>query len=261
MEQEKLLRRTTLLDFGHPSIRGLIGARGWMALPQSERVGAIYDFVRDEIAFGYNAADDLQASQVLADGIGQCNTKGTLFMALLRGVGIPCRFHGFTIDKSLQKGAITGVAYLLAPRDIIHSWVEVWVGDRWVELEGFILDKGYLSKLQEMFADHQGAFCGFGAATPDLQNPGVEWTGADTYIQRDGINRDFGVFDDPDSFYSEHGANLSGFKKWLFQSVVRHWMNRNVARIRGGGGGGADHDGVGAASKAPRAEPRPSCNC
>lgn len=140
-----------------------------------ERIGAVYDFVRNEIAFGYNARDDLPASQVLADGIGQCNTKGTLLMALLRGVGVPCRFHGFTIDKTLQKGAITGLAYRLAPRNIVHSWVEVWFGGNWIELEGFILDRAYLSALQSKFAAHKGAFCGYGVATPDLQCPRVEW--------------------------------------------------------------------------------------
>ena len=46
---------------------------------------------------------------------------------------------------------------------------------------------------------------------------------------------DFGVFDDPDSFYAKHGANLSGAKKWLFQAVVRRWMNANVERVRSGG--------------------------
>ena len=57
-----------------------------------DRIGAAYAFVRDEIAFGYNLADDLPASRVLEDGLGQCNTKGTLFMALLRhpnGIGQP----------------------------------------------------------------------------------------------------------------------------------------------------------------------------
>lgn len=179
-------------------------------------------------------ADDLPASRVIADGIGQCNTKGTLFMALLRAAGIPCRFHGFTIDKALQKGAITGVAYALAPRDIIHSWVEIWFGGRWVNLEGFILDKAYLGSLQAMFAAQTGPFCGYGAATPDLHDPQVDWKGVDTYIQKDGINRDFGVFDSPDDFYATHGSNLSGAKKWLFQNVVRRWMNNNVARVRGG---------------------------
>ncbi len=232
-ELQKLTLPTALLDYTHPAIEGLVAARGWGALSEYERIGAVYDFVRDEIAFGYNESDDLPASRVLADGMGQCNTKGTLLMALLRAVGIPCRFHGFTIDKALQKGAITGVAYLLAPRSIIHSWVEVWFDRRWVNLEGFILDNVYLAALQRRFADHAGAFCGYGAATPDLQNPPVVWCGSDTYIQRDGINHDFGLFDSPDEFYARHGANLSGAKRWLFRHVVRRWMNANVARIRG----------------------------
>ena len=150
------------------------------------------------------------------------------------GCGIACRFHGFTIHKALQKGAITGVAYWLAPKNIVHSWVEVWLDGDWVNLEGFILDKAYLSQLQRCFAHHRGPFCGYGAATPDLQNPPVDWKGSDTYIQKDGINHDFGIYASPDAFYAAHGVNLSGVKRWLFQHVVRHWMNRNVERIRAG---------------------------
>ena len=225
------LRPTPLLDFDHPAIEQLVRERGWRALPTHERIGAVYDFVRNEIAFGYNEADDLPASRVLADGIGQCNTKGTLFMALLRAAGVPCRFHGFTIDKALQKGAITGLAYRLAPRRIIHSWVEVAFEGRWVNLEGFILDAPYLASLQRRFPGRQ-RFCGYGAATPDLSAPGVEWRGQDTYIQKDGIADDFGVFDSPDEFYARHGSNLSGLKRWLYTRVIRHRMNAQVRRIR-----------------------------
>jgi len=223
---------TALLDFHHPRIEALVSARGWRALPPAERIGAAYDFVRNEIPFGYNESDELPASRVLADGLGQCNTKGVLLMALLRAVGVPCRFHGFTIDKALQKGAITGLAYRLAPRSIVHSWVEVELDGRWLDLEGFILDAAYLGRLQQRFAGAR-AFCGYGAATPDLMNPGVDWCGRDTYIQKDGINHDFGVFDSPDAFFARHGSNLSGFKRWLFQRIVRQRMNRNVQRIRG----------------------------
>lgn len=154
-------------------------------------------------------------------------------MALLRGVGISCRVHGFTIDKALQRGAITGWAYLLTPRSILHSWVEAWFGDRWVKLEGFILDHAYLRALQLRFTQHHGPFRGYGVATPDLQCPPVEWLGTDTFIQRDGINRDFGVFDSPDEFYDRYGVNLSWPKRWLFRRLVRHRMNRNLERIRG----------------------------
>jgi hypothetical protein len=39
-------------------------------------------------------------------------------------------------------------------------------------------------------------------------------------------------FDSPDAFYTRHGSNLSGLKRWLYERVIRHSMNRNVARVR-----------------------------
>lgn len=50
-ELQKLTLPTALLDFTHPAIEGLAAARGWGALSECERVGAVYDFVRDEIPF------------------------------------------------------------------------------------------------------------------------------------------------------------------------------------------------------------------
>lgn len=229
----RLLAPTPLLDFEHPAIESLVAARGWRQLALFERIGAVYDFVRDEIAFGYNASDELPASAVIADGIGQCNTKGALLMALLRACAIHCRFHGFTIHKRLQKGAITGLAYWLAPARIIHSWVEVDFEGRWVNLEGFILDAPYLASLQRRFPNRQ-RFCGYGAATPDLSAPNVDWRGQDTYIQRDGIADDFGVFNSPDELYARHGSNLSGLKRWLYAQLIRHRINAQVQRIRAG---------------------------
>jgi hypothetical protein len=229
---EKYLKETKLLDFSHPDIQELVQNSNWKDLPDYEKIGSVYHFVQNDVVFGYNESDEIPASAVLKDDYGQCNTKGTLFMALLRCVGIPCRFHGFTIDKKLQKGAITGLPYLLAPKHIIHSWVEVYYQGKWLNLEGFILDKKYLNNLQCNFPDITGSFCGYGVATSDFRNPQIDWNGTDTYIQKDGINNDFGVFDDPDSFYSEHGSNLKGIKAVLYKHVVRKLMNSNVSRIR-----------------------------
>ena len=231
---DRYLKETRLLDFSHPSLTGLVKSRGWATLPEYERIARIYDFVQNEIAFGYNEADDIPASQVYSDGYGQCNTKGALLMALLRNCGVPCRFHGFTIDKKLQKGAISGLAYNLAPRNIIHSWVEVWFENKWLNLEGFILDRPYLKSIQTRFSTVEGAFCGFAVATQSLKNPPIEWNGADTYIQKDGINHDYGIFDAPDDFYDKHGVNLRGIQRLLFRHIVRKWMNNNVSRIRRG---------------------------
>ena len=137
---EKYLRETKMLDYSSKNIQRLIQERNWNDIEVFERLKSIYNFVRDEILFGYNIDDNIPASKVLADGYGQCNTKGTLFMALLRACNIPCRVHGFTIDKKLQKGAMTGIVYKNAPQNVFHSWVEVNFEDKWYELEAYILD-------------------------------------------------------------------------------------------------------------------------
>lgn len=224
---------TRLLDYDTPQIAGLIRDRGWADLSRHAQIGATYDFVRNEIAFGYNRADDLRASEVLEDGYGQCNTKGTLFMALLRGLAIPCRLHGFTIHKALQRGVIPELIYPLAPAEILHSWVEVETEDGWVNLEGFILDAPFLQTLQQEF-DGVESLCGYGAGTGCLSAPPVEWTGSDTYIQKSGITRDLGPFDSPDEFYHKHHQKLGFLREWLYRHVIRHWMNARVRAIRKG---------------------------
>lgn len=222
-------------DYLSPNIQALIKARGWDKLSDPyARIGAAYQFVKDEIRFGYNSSDDLPASTVLEQGYGQCNTKANLLFALLSALQIPTRFHGFTIDKALQRGAIPELIYPIAPQEILHSWIEVYFNDQWIELEGFILDADYLGALQQRFSEQRDEFLGYGAATPCLSDPQVEWTGESTYIQRDGIARDLGTFATPTDFYKAHGTNLSGPKRLLYTYLIRHLMNANVSRIRQG---------------------------
>lgn len=228
----KGLQETQLLDFSNKKIQDVISRNDWRGLDDKNKILSAYNFVRDDIAFGYNIDDSIPASQVLSDGIGQCNTKGILLMALLRALNIPCRIHGFTIYKSLQKGAIRGIFYQLAPKEIIHSWVEVFYHGRWCYLEGFILDIKYLKQLQKKFSGHTGFFCGYGVATDDFQNPQVSWDGGDTYIQKEGIAKDFGVFNSPDEFFLKHAQPLSPVKRFLYQNFARHLMNQNVDKIR-----------------------------
>lgn len=231
------LDTSPMLDFDSLSIVQLIENRGWKHLSHYDAIESVYNFVRDEIKFGYNKDDTLSASQVLLDGYGQCNTKGTLLMALLRAVGIPARFHGFTIFNELQKGAIPNYLFSFAPERIIHSWVEVYFEGQWLDLEGYIIDKAYLNKVQQSFADQCDAnsdqgFSAFGIATKCLQRPDNEWKGGNTYIQKEGIADDFGIYTQPDEFYAEKGSNLKGLKRILFRYVLRHLMNFNVDKIR-----------------------------
>lgn len=230
---ERYLRETKMLDYSSGTIVQLIQSKNWGELEPFACIKAIYNFVRDEIMFGYNVDDNIPASQVLADGYGQCNTKGTLFMALLRACKIPCRIHGFTIDKKLQAGAMTGFVYRNAPRNIFHSWVEVLLEGKWYELEAFILDKTYLQKLQQIHSQCTGAFCGYGVAVKDFKNPVIDFDRNNTYIQSEGITQDFGVYDCPDDLLLEHHQEMSKMKGFAYRNLGRHIMNRNIKRIRG----------------------------
>ncbi|WP_294228558.1 transglutaminase family protein [uncultured Shimia sp.] len=233
MSQNSYLAETPMLDFQAPALQFLVEKRGWRTLPLSARIGAVYDFVRNEIRFGYNVDDTRQASAILKDGYGQCNTKATLLMALLRAVGIPCRLHGFTIDKGLQRGVVPELAFWMAPKNILHSWVEVDFDGRWINLEGFILDEPVITALQKAFPG-RNSLCAYGAGTDCLQDPDVAWREVDTYIQKTGINNDFGVFDAPDDFYAVHQQDLTGLRGVFYRTVLRHWMNRRVAKMRRG---------------------------
>ena len=232
LDFKNYLKTTPILDYDSLSIQSLIKNKKWDKIGNNDKIEQIYNYVRDEIKFGYNIDDSISASQVLKDGYGQCNTKANLFMALLRAVNIPNRMHGFTIHKALQKGAITGIWYKLSPKSILHSWVEVYFDGKWYNLEGLILDKPYLTALQTKFSDCKTTFCGYGTYTDNFANPQINWKQNDTYIQEKGINQDFGLFDTPDDFYNKHRQKLSFLKKLVYQNYVRHLMNKNVDKIR-----------------------------
>lgn len=228
------LRTTPLLDFEHPEIQRLIGDRQWQQLHGSSQVRAIYDFVRDEVALGYSARDDLPASRVLADGYGQCNTKAILLMALFRATGHACRLKAAWVGKRLQAGVIPPLVYALSPKRILHSWVEIQHESRWVGLEGVIVDRSFLASVQSANPGCRGAYCGLAIATPRLDDPPIDWSGGDTHIQHAAIVEEIGTFDAPDDLYARHRQALSPLRRVLYERVVRHWMNRRVAAIRRG---------------------------
>ena len=230
--KNRYLRETVILNYSAPEIQGLIQREGWKQLDDFRKIQGIYNYVRDEILFGYNKNDAIPASQVLRDGIGQCNTKATLLMALLRAVNIPCRLHGFTVYKKVQKGASSGFVTRQMPDEVVHTWVEVYFEDTWFCLEGVIIDRKYLQGLYKMFPEHKGAFCGYGVCVNNFRSPQIEWDRNDTYIQSEAIGQDFGVYDAPDDFLKEHRQSLSALKEFVYEYLGRHIMNRNVRRIR-----------------------------
>ena len=92
--------------------------------------------------------------------------------------------------------------------------------------------KKYLQKLQEKNSTCSGAFCGYGVAVKDFRNPVIDFNRNNTYIQSEGINQDFGVYDSPDELLKEHHQEMSLIKNFVYKNFGRHLMNRNVKKIR-----------------------------
>lgn len=229
---DNYLKETKILDYSHEWIQKLVNQRQWRKQEPISRIKSIYNFVRDQIKFGYNRQDNITASAVLKDMYGQCNTKANLLMALLRAVDIPNRIHGFRVDKALQKGVINGIWYMLSPDEILHSWVEVRVEQQWYILEGVILDVPYVGKLQKQNSQIQTYFCGYGISTDNFKNPPISWNLNNTFIQHKAIIEDLGLFDSPDEFYQKHSQELNAIQGFVFKYMLRHIMNKNVQRIR-----------------------------
>ena len=207
--------------------------RKWKQLGEFDRIGAVYDFVRNEILFGYNRSDLLTATEVLKDGYGQCNTKGTLLMALLRAVGIPCRLHGSEVSKYFQEGATSGMISKLAPKRITHTWAEVLYDDKWTALEGVITDEAYVRGVKKKCAEATGAFKKYAISVTDLKTLDLIWKGEDLFVQNTSVVEDYGVFDCPDAFFKKHRQTWNKVKDLAYVHYGRKVMNRNVSKIRG----------------------------
>ena len=230
--RKEYLEETEMLNFRSQEIKKLVVEKQWSNLSEYNKIKSVYEFVQNDILFGYNSSDTLNAVQVLHDGFGQCNTKSTLLMALLRSVNVPCRLNAFNVSKDFQKGAIPKIISWFTPEQILHTWVEVYFKNEWIILEGVITDKKYLSAVQKKFSSHVGLFKGYAIAVKDLQKVKVDWTGGHTYVQKEAIIYDYGIFNSPDEFFSVHSQDMSKIKEFLYRNVGRKIMTKKVDSIR-----------------------------
>ncbi len=51
--KDKYLRETRMVDFSNPAIQNLIQNMKWKEMGEFERIKAIYNYVRDDVLFGY----------------------------------------------------------------------------------------------------------------------------------------------------------------------------------------------------------------
>ena len=217
---DPLVRETAMrLTGGEASVRG--------------KVLRLFLYVRDEIKFGFTEEGDLvTASSVIRRGIGHCNTKATLLLALCKAAGIPARIHFALIRKEIQHGFFTGIAYWLLPPQISHSWIEVEVDGTWRRIDTFINDRPLFEAAKAELA-LRGWTTGFSVALEngkascdlDLDNPAFQ--------QMAAVTTDHGMWDDPADYYaSTLYCNRPGaLRMWLYRRLVRG-VEARVEKLR-----------------------------
>lgn len=84
-------------------------------------VVAVYDWVRNQLAYAGYVADDLGAAQALRERRGDCTEYAYLVVALCRALGLPARAVGGFV-----------VSHDAAPRSTeYHNWAEVHLEGAW----------------------------------------------------------------------------------------------------------------------------------
>lgn len=199
---------------------------------EHEKVKRIYHFVRDEIP--YTFTHNLQkASDVLREQVGQCNTKTTLTIALLRAINIPARYHCGSISKSLFKNIIPAWAYLFTPKIIPgHCWPEVFINNKWTAIEN-VMDLNLYEGIEDlMLQENQAKIIGCGLSNDTFQKT---WDGNTDVLMQDGaLVENIGIMSNADVYLAKSERFLNPIKYWLKNMIVKKSMNKvfNDLRIR-----------------------------
>ena len=240
LQMEELMgnepKQNKLADFDHPLV---VSTATELTKGQETIVGKlekIFYFVRDEIEFSFPLKGDLvSASETIRSRRGQCNTKGCLFLALCKSIGIPARLHFSLIRKEIQRGFFTGFSYWLLPRNVSHSWIEVQVDSKWHRIDSYINDdRLHQAAVKEL--DRRGWQTGFSISKPPLEGDkhcNNFDLGAEQFEQMAAVTGDHGTWDEPAEYYSSpQYQNRPGPIRMFIYRLVVGGANRRVAKLR-----------------------------
>ncbi|MDO9403407.1 MAG: transglutaminase-like domain-containing protein [Polaromonas sp.] len=222
---------TRLLDLGDPKLRIQALRITQMAHNDLQKALAVHDYVKS-LPFGCIAGfDHVPAGAVLRIGRGDCHTKGTLFVALLRSLGIPARLRFVTLPGTFLKGLVD-----TTHETITHAIGEVWLHGGWLRTDTYVADSILEAQAAQVLRQ-QGLTLGYGVhVSGDHYWDGKRHAHAQ-FVDGDAASlplQDWGVAHDPEDFYTHHAhtalhGGWIGRVKWMFGAVL---VNRAVEQLR-----------------------------
>lgn len=222
-----------LADSDHPLVVATALRLTEGAETDREKLERIFLFVRDEIVFGFPDKGDLVlASETIETGMGQCNTKATLMLALCRACGLSARIHFSLISKDIQRGFFTGIAHWLMPQNISHSWIEVEIEGQWRRIDSFINDMS-LHQAAEQELARRGWRVGFSLALSEGHASADFNIDENAFEQMAAVTDDHGVWDDPAEYYASplYQNRPGGLRLFAYRLMIGR-VNNRVEQLR-----------------------------
>ena len=225
------LGSTRLLDLNDPKLRIQAMSLTQLSDTDTQKVVAIHEFIKAMPFACVTGFDHVPAATVLRNGYGDCHTKGTLFVALLRCVGLPARLRFVTLSSAFLHGIIT------PPQNtVIHAIGEVYLDERWIQTDTYVTDIELESSAERLLLD-QGRRLGYGIhldgarqwdAFNDAHGQSAASDEASLPVQ------DWGVAHDPEQFYAsaDHPSLRRGWltrAKWMLAAGL---VNRRTQQVR-----------------------------
>ena len=231
-DPEDWLGSTRLINVRHASIQKAATRLVRNASTDRERAKAIFSFVSRDVLFGFCPGFwSNRADEVLKYRRGYCNTKGTLFVTLLRAVGIPARQVFVDIDVRVLYGIID-------PRTpyLDHSFSEVFLDEKWRATDAYIVDPPLFAAAKHALLPTREQF-GYGIHINGSTSWDAERASFCQFplpVARNVVNRYHGPFSDVEHFYSAvpHAWNRLGPLTRAAFGVVASGANRRAERLR-----------------------------
>lgn len=230
-DPQRWLSNTPLLQFDHPKIRLLGKKLTALKATQSEQAVACFNWVRT-LPFGcLPDSAGTSALAVLQAGRGDCHSKTTLLLALLRSLRIPARMRFVTLKPDFLHGIIdTG------GQPIEHAYAEVFLDRSWHAMDSYVVDVR-LAMAAKARLKQEGRTLGYGMH----RDGAIGWDGHGNAFGQFCVDdpdslplNDWGAFDDPYQFYHsvEEVRSRLGWSarfKWMVGASV---VNRRVNALR-----------------------------
>ena len=221
--RSRWLRNTDLLQHDHPKVRLLALKLTQLKPGAREKAMACHQFVR-QMPFGH-AGDAATTSSlaVLEAGMGDCFTKSTLFIALLRSIGIAARARVVAMPPGYLRSVNDTAA-----NTIEHVFTEVLLEGRWLGVDSYVVDPdlGLAARVRLINEKRQ---CGYGVHLKGQ----VGWDGKSSSFGQFSMDDpaglpvlDLGAFDDVKQFAASGAAPKR-------QSLIAATLvNRRIRKIR-----------------------------